>query len=113
MRIVIGFVALVTLMDSVSSNFLNYLKPNNYHKGDNLHIHVGQLWSPRSAYPMDYYKLSWCDNSEGVGYDPDTIGVTMRDTKLIESPYKVSYRCAKNTFVNLRKGGHFYDPFCR
>ena len=71
-------------------DFLQHLKPNSFLKGDVLNIHVGQLISRKSNYPMDFYKLAWCDSTAGDSYAEDSIGVTMRDKKITESPYQVS-----------------------
>ena len=66
------------------------MTPRTFENGEILDIHVGQLWNDKSALPFDFYKLHWCPNRKGDGYDPNTIGVSLRDTKIIESPYEVS-----------------------
>lgn len=74
-------------MTSTLGNPFLPLQPNSFKKGDILDVHAGQLFSRRRAMPFDFYKLAWCDSTAGHAYDPDTVGVTMRDTKIIESPY--------------------------
>ena len=90
---------LVFLGQTVRSNFLSSIKPKQYKKGDKVDILVGQLFSPRSTYPFDWYKLAWCDSSKGHSYDPATVGVTMRDTVISESPFVVSKDC--QSFLGL------------
>jgi len=88
--------AIQALICISQANFLEVLKPKTYHKSDKLDVHVGQLWSPRFSYPYDFYKLSWCDSSAGHKYDPDTIGVVLRDTKISESPYTLDLGTLKD-----------------
>ena len=66
------------------------MKPKSYKPHELLDIHVGQLWNSKSALPFDFYKLHWCTSTKGHDYDPKTIGASLRDTELTESPYEVS-----------------------
>ena len=43
--------------------------------------------SERATIPFDFYKLSWCDSTAGHSYDINTIGVSMTDNKMVQSPY--------------------------
>ena len=65
-----------------------HLTPKAYEKNDVLDIFAGQLWSDRTTLPFDFYKLNWCNSTAGHAYDPNSLGVTMRDTKMVHSPYK-------------------------
>lgn len=63
------------------------MKPKNYKDGDILDIFVGQLWSAHSSVPFDFYKLDWCQSTAGHVYDPETIGLALRDVEISESPW--------------------------
>lgn len=55
---------------SAIGKFWSHLKPTSFDKGDEIDIHVGQLWSlVLGALPYDYYSLRWCDSVEGHTYD--------------------------------------------
>ena len=64
-----------------------HLSPKGYDKDEVLDIFAGQLMSDRATIPFDFYKLSWCDSTAGHAYDINTIGVSMTDNKMVESPY--------------------------
>ena len=50
---------------------------------------AGQLFSKRTSSPFDFYKLKWCPSvNKNHAYSPNSIGVTMRDTLISESPYE-------------------------
>ena len=63
--------------------------PRSFHKGDELDILVGQLISHEVTYPIDFYKLNWCDSVAGHSYDP-TLGISANEIHMSESPYDVS-----------------------
>ena len=83
-----------SIVCSVMANalFFSHLTPKSYEKDQVLDVHVGQLISPRTAYPFDFYKLNWCSSVKGRQWDPETVGVSIRDNKFVESPYQVSYK---------------------
>lgn len=72
------------------------LIPRNYHPHEKLDLLVGQLRSPRTAIEFDYYSLNWCNNTQGVGFNPELRGMSLRGTPMIESPYSYSFDTDKN-----------------
>jgi hypothetical protein len=75
---------------------------------------------------MDFYALSWCPSTKGREYNPDTYGVSLRDTKISESPFSLSLGynkdpgvvCEKhvstreiNQFVQFIKKGYRYKLY--
>ena len=60
-----------------------HLTPKAYAKNEKLDIFAGQLMSDKATVAFDFYKLSWCNSTAGHAYDPDSVGVTMRDTKFV------------------------------
>ena len=72
---------------STNALWFPHLTPRAYENGEELKIFAGQLRSDHASLPFDFYKLSWCDSVDGHAYDPDSIGVTMRDIKFVTSPY--------------------------
>ena len=77
------------------------MTPKAYDKKEELEILAGQLWSDSSTLPFDFYKLSWCDSTAGHSYDPNSLGVTMRDTKLVQSPYSYMFEINKMGSMGL------------
>ena len=75
--------------------FIPHAYPKHYSKGTTLPIKVGQLFSKRTSTPFDYYKLEWCPSLAGHEYDPKSVGVTMRDTLISESPYEYIFGLEK------------------
>ena len=45
---------------------------------------------------MDFYKLAWCDSTTGTKYDPETVGVTMRETEMTEFTFMYRMSGAKD-----------------
>ena len=82
----------------VNASFFGHLSPASYRAGDILDVHAGQLVSPRTAYPFDFYKLAWCPSTKGHEWDPDTVGQSIRDVEKVESPFSVSFN--SNLTVN-------------
>lgn len=78
------------------------ITPRSYHKGEILDIHAGQLFSQKSAYPFDFYKLAWCPNTKGVEWDPDSVGKAIRDVELVESPYQYEFGDTEK-FISCQK----------
>jgi len=83
----------------VQTSFLNHINPHTYKKEELVDIHVGQLISPRSVYPYNFYKLKWCPSTAGHQYDPDSYGVALRDTELTESPYQIKIGTYKDPAI--------------
>ena len=81
-------VAILVTRQCVNALWFPHLTPKAYEKKDKLDIFAGQLFSDRTTVPYDFYKLNWCDSTAGHAYDPNSLGVTMRDTKMVHSPYK-------------------------
>ena len=81
-------IATLIVQQCVNALWFPHLTPKAYEKNDVLEVFAGQLWSDRTTLPYDFYKLNWCNSTAGHAYDPDSLGVTMRDTKMVHSPYK-------------------------
>ena len=86
---------IILLIVNAKAWFIPHAYPKHYSKGTNLPIKVGQLFSKRTSTPFDFYKLEWCPSIAGHEYDPKTVGVTMRDTLISESPYEYVFGTEK------------------
>ena len=97
----------VILAVSVQGFFIPQAYPKHYSKGKKLTIKAGQLFSPRTSTPFDFYKLNWCP-SDGGAYDPKSVGVSMRDTKIVASPYEYIFGTEKqfNSTCGVAKMGN-------
>ena len=67
--------------------FLPQAYPKHYSQGTKLPIKVGQLFSKRTSTPFNFYKLPYCPSTGGK-YDPKSVGVTMQDNLITDSPYE-------------------------
>jgi hypothetical protein len=76
------------VIDTTIAFHIPQLNPKGYKKGTKLTINAGQLFSPRTTMPFDFYKLQWCPSIEGHEYDPSSVGVSMRDTLMVASPFE-------------------------
>ena len=45
---------------------------------------------------FDYYALNWCNNTRGVGFNPELRGMSLRGTPLVESPYFFNFLLDRN-----------------
>lgn len=77
--------------------------PKNYEDGQSLDIHAGQLRSPRTSLEFDFYSLNWCDNYKKNGYNAELHGMSLRNTPLIESPYRYNFDENMNWHVCSKK----------
>ena len=84
------------------------LKPRSFKSGDQLDVHVGQLWSyVVGALPYDFYSLEFCESTEGHQYQSGILKdeKTFADnndtvnTKLHESPYQYWVGEDKNSII--------------
>ena len=57
---------------------------------------MGQLESPRTSLPFDWYSLNWCNNTKGNGFDKTQKALSLTGTKLVESPYGYKFNMDKN-----------------
>ena len=89
-NLILSVFALTLMMQQSFAFFFPQVHPRSYHKGDELDILVGQLISHEVTYPIDFYKLNWCDSVAGHTYDP-TLGISANEIHMSESPYDVSY----------------------
>ena len=85
---------ITALAISTHGFFIPQAYPKHYSKGTKLPIKVGQLFSKRTSTPFDFYKLQWCPSTGGQ-YDPQSVGVTMRDTLITDSPYEYIFGTEK------------------
>ena len=83
------------------------VKPTSFKEGDNVDIHVGQLFSLviGGALPYDFYSVRWCDSVKGHQYDSTilaqnkTVSEDEINERVHESPY--SYKVGKSTGVEV------------
>lgn len=60
-----------------------------------MDIFVGQLYSDRTSFTFDYYSLNWCQNTKGLGYNPDMYGKTQTGAPMHETMFEYQFNLAK------------------
>ena len=92
------------------------LKPTSFDKGDNIDVHVGQLWSlVVGTLPYDFYTLNWCDSVAGHIYNESKFKEKQKrerngkindygvNDKIHESPYEYTVGENKDAIVACRR----------
>ena len=81
----------------------SHLKPTSFAKNDEIHVHVGQLWSlVQAEVPYDFYSLKWCESTAGHEYDSTLLAEKKSaydknehvNRRIHESPYE--YKVGEN-----------------
>jgi len=77
------------LILDVDSFYLPGVTPTSFKKNDSIKVKVNSLTSTKTLFPIDYYKLPFCDAPTGHKLDHENLGEFLTGDRIESSPYEL------------------------
>lgn len=72
--------------------YLPGVNPHSFKEGDDVKLKVNKLTSVKEEYPIEYYRLPFCQPPEGISLDHENLGEFLSGDRIENSPYKIKMK---------------------
>uniref|UniRef100_A0A7S3QEP7 Transmembrane 9 superfamily member n=1 Tax=Chaetoceros debilis TaxID=122233 RepID=A0A7S3QEP7_9STRA len=74
---------------NINGFYLPGVAPRSFHKEDVVELKVNKLTSIHDEYPIEYYRLPFCQPDKGVSMVNENLGEFLSGDRIENSPYKI------------------------
>lgn len=72
--------------------YLPGVNPHSFKEGDEVKLKVNKLTSVHDEYPIEYYRLPFCQPSNGVTMENENLGEFLSGDRIENSPYRIQMK---------------------
>jgi len=82
--------SVATLWSAASAFYIPGVQPQEFKNGDKVELKVNAMTSIHTQIPKDYYRLSFCEPTDGPKMSSENLGEFLTGNKIQTSPYELN-----------------------
>jgi transmembrane 9 superfamily protein 2/4 len=79
-------------VQSTNGFYLPGVNPHSFKEGDPVKLKVNKLTSIHDEYPIEYYRLPFCQPPEGIKLDHENLGEFLSGDRIENSPFRINMK---------------------